>query len=275
MPLDEDKYPAESDRRRFVKGVVGSAALTGLGGTGAVTLDSITSPTGEGGGATTFQAMENTAGPAPRGMPVIPLEIDDEGYIKGRFPEYEQVTEGGKTRNVSQTTIGGVTYGVRWFQYCGIQSYAGIQPDADQDNYFRYGSDYDWHADKEGEKVHVDDFTDYESWTNGIGKANGKPASATWRSQGLGGKDTIPVQIIRSAEVENMDKNAFLDEATPKGFIANLNKCTHFCCVPAFKASGSAKFNAENDIYCPCHQSVYDPFNIVEKTYTALPRPDE
>jgi len=285
MPIDEDKYPAESDRRRFVKGVVGSAALVGFGGTGAITVDSLTNPTGAGGGTVLSRVVENTGGPAPRGMPVIPIQFDDEGYLQGLFPEWEEVEEQGRTFQIAETEIGGVTYGAEWFQYCGVQSYAGLQPDADQDQYFRYTTNYEWHADMEGEKVHRSHFeegdgcTGYEEWGNGIGDAGvGKPAAATWRSQDVGGKDTMPVQIIKSTNVEEMTANsddAFVKEAAPDGFIANLNKCTHFCCVPGFKTQeSSVKFGGENDIYCQCHQSVYDPFSVVEAQFTALPRPE-
>jgi len=34
------------------------------------------------------------------------------------------------------------------------------------------------------------------------------------------------------------------------------------------------KFDAEDMIYCPCHQSVYDPFSLVKKSFVALPRPE-
>ncbi|MFT4890460.1 MAG: Rieske Fe-S protein [Halobacteriales archaeon] len=279
---EEDKYPGESDRRRFVKGVVGVSALMGTASLGGVTINSLTAPTGEGGGTVVYRGVENTAGPAPRGMPQIPVEIDDEGYLKGRFPEYETTMVEGREVRVARMEVGGMTYGVQWFQYCGVQSYAGIQPDADQDEYFRYssGSGYDWQKEtvSEGDRVHVDHFSDYETWGNEFGTAGvGKPGAATWRSQGLSGKDTIPVLILRSKRVEEMvadSDDPWLQAATQDGFMAILNKCTHFCCVPGFKTTGdAAKFGAANEIYCPCHQSVYDPFSFIETNFTALPRP--
>jgi len=86
---DSDKYPVESDRRRFVKGVVGSSALAGVGITSAVTADSLTTPAGAGGGPTQYMGIERVGGPAPRGMPQIPIEIDDEGALRGLWPEPE------------------------------------------------------------------------------------------------------------------------------------------------------------------------------------------
>ncbi|WP_435179408.1 ubiquinol-cytochrome c reductase iron-sulfur subunit [Halorussus sp. AFM4] len=282
MSAEDDKYPDSTGRRRFVKGVVGSASLAGVGTAAAAGINSATSPTGAGGGIRQFMAMENTAGPAPRGMPQIPVEIDSEGYLKGVWPEVKTVTQQGREVKVAEMELGGVTYSSEWFQYCGVQTYPGVQPEADQDNYFRYSGNakFEWQNEEveEGAKIHVDDFSDYETWGNGIGKAGlGKPAQGTWRSQDVPPSGTMPVQVIRSTRIEEMAKdNEWLKASTQEGFIANLNKCTHFCCVPSFKGlAGSKVANAQDKIYCQCHQSVYDPFSIVKKSFVALPRPED
>ena len=290
MPLDEDKYPTESGRRRFVKGVVGSAALGGVatGGTAAINLT--TSSTGAGGGITRYVAIENTAGPAPRGMPMIPIEITSAGELKGYWPEVKEVTEQGRTFSVAEEDIGGITYSSSWFQYCGVQTYAGAQPDADQDNFFRATAapgELTWQSEVEtGEVLTVDMFDDYEEWGNGIGQSGlGKPAAGSWRSEG-DDVQTMPIQVLRTPELPKMingegkyseipqEVRSFLDAATEQNFMAWLDKCTHFCCVPHFKAyPGSEKFNGQDGVYCQCHQSVYDPFSPVQVTFTALPRP--
>ena len=282
MAEEDDKYPSSTGRRRFVKGVVGSASLAGVGTAAAAGLNSATAPTGAGGGITKFMAMENTAGPAPRGMPQIPVEIDSEGYLKGVWPEIKTVSQQGREVKIAEMELGGKTYSSEWFQYCGVQTNSGLKPEADQDNYFRYigSSKFEWQNNEveQGQKIHVDDFDDYKTWGNGIGKDGlGKPAQGSWRSQDVPASDTIPIQVIRSERVEQMAQgNEWLQASTEEGFIANLNKCTHFCCVPTFKGlSGSRVASAENMIYCQCHQSVYDPFNIVEKSFVALPRPEE
>jgi Rieske Fe-S protein len=280
MPLDEDKYPVESDRRRFVKGVVGGAALAGVTTASAAAVNTATAPTGAGGGTTEFYAVENTDGPAPRGMPQIPVEIDSEGYLKGGWPEYEEGDENAVTEGYGGSDV---TYSSAWFQYCGVQTYSGVYPDADQDNYFRYSSSgYDWHADKGGDKIHIDDFAElgetWQEWNTSFGtRANGKPASGTWRSQDLPPAETMPIQIIRSQNVLDLaEEDPWIDASTEQGCIAWLNKCTHFCCVPGFKNNeGSAKFGAADQIYCQCHQSVYDPYSIVKKAFVALPRPEK
>jgi nitrite reductase/ring-hydroxylating ferredoxin subunit len=171
-----------------------------------------------------------------------------------------------------------VAYTSEWFQYCGVESYAGIEPDYDSDNYFISGSNpgYEWQSEaySEGDRLHVDDFSDYREWGNGVGQSGiGKGATGRWRSEDA--EDVIPIQVLRSERIREAAQNdPWLQASTDRGFIAWLNKCTHFCCVPKYKTEGSEKFNAENDVYCQCHQSVYDPFSIVETLFVARPRPD-
>jgi Rieske Fe-S protein len=244
-------------------------------------MDTLTDAAGEGGGTTTFVAVENTDGPAPRGMPIIPIEIND-GEISGRWPEYD---EDAGVAIATDFGGSGIDYSSAWFQYCGIQTSSGIYPQAEAENTFLSSpGSFDWQGDiEQGAPLTVDMFDDYESWGNGIGSPGlGKPASATWRSTEEGG---VPVQIIRSTKVEEMangntdlpsNVQSFISEATDQGFIAWLNKCTHFCCVPGFKTQeGSANFGGANAIYCQCHQSVYDPFSPVQKQFVALPRPPQ
>jgi len=281
--MSDDKYPADSGRRRFVKGVVGGAALAGVGATGSATINSATASAGAGGGNTQAMAIENTDGPAPRGMPQIPIEIDSEGYLRGVYPEVQEVTQGGRTVQTAFTEDfkgTGMRYSIEWYQYCGVEGYAGIQPSYEGDNYFYVGSSpaYDWQSEdyEAGDRLHVDDFQDYESWGNGIGQAGlGKPATATWRSQDV--SDVVPIQVIRSPIIERKaQENDWLAASTSEGFIAWLNKCTHFCCVPGYKqAASSATFGAADAVYCQCHQSVYDPFSIVQTLFVARPRPDD
>ncbi|HMB50696.1 MAG TPA: ubiquinol-cytochrome c reductase iron-sulfur subunit, partial [Natronoarchaeum rubrum] len=38
---------------------------------------------------------------------------------------------------------------------------------------------------------------------------------------------------------------------------------------------GSAGYGAENLSYCNCHQSVYDPFTVIQQQFVALPRPGD
>ncbi|KTG09227.1 cytochrome B [Haloprofundus marisrubri] len=276
---ESDKYPAESGRRRFVKGVVGGATLAGVGVLGTTSINATTNASGAGGGSTQAYAIENVAGPAPRGMPQIPIEIDDEGYIRGVWPEVQTVEQNGVEVQLAQTQLGGTTYSSEWFQYCGVESYEGLDPTYESDNYFRSGSapPYAWQQESksEGDRFNISDFDDYETWGNGIGEAGiGKPAAGNWRSQDA--EDVIPVQMIRSERIEEAaQNNEWLNASTSQGVIAWLNKCTHFCCVPGYKTTGSsATFGGANAVYCQCHQSVYDPFSVVQTLFVARPRPE-
>ena len=282
--MSEDKYPSESGRRRFVKGVVGSAALASVGVGGAATIDYATQPQGEGGGITPFVGIERTAGPAPRGMPFVPVEIDDEGYIMGVWPDVEEVEEGGLTIEVARTELGGQTYAGDWFQYCGRQNAPGVRPDEDQDNYFRSISspDYEWQQDEmdEGDRLHIDHLDDYETWGNEIGADGiGKGAECRWRSEGVD-DGRLPVTVIRSTKVQELidqggQAGEWMEAATEENVMAFLNVCTHFCCIPGYKSLGEAvQFDAADGVYCQCHQSVYDPFSPTFDTFISLPRPN-
>ena len=295
MSADDDKYPGESGRRRFVKGVVGGAALAGVGATGSAAVNSLTTSPGKGGGSIEAMAIENTAGPAPRGMPQVPVEIQSDGTIKGVWPEVSTRQQGGVTVNVAEMDLGGKTYSSEWYQYCGVETYEGIQPQYESDNVFYIGGSpgFEWQNEFDGgTALNIDMFEDYETWGNGVGVDGlGKPGTGNWRSQDT--EDTIPVNVLRSPVIEELaasgeaqapdqddpytvtdDVQTWLQASTSQGVMAWLNKCTHFCCVPAFKAEGGAKFNAANEVYCPCHQSVYEPFSIVSTLFTARPRPD-
>lgn len=277
----EDKYPVESDRRRFVKGVVGSAALAAIGAAGVGAIDTATGPAGSGGGIRQFIGIERLSGPAPRGMPLIPVELDDDGNLQGIWPEPEEREIDGRTFLVSEMALGGHTYSTEWFHYCGVQNSPAVDPGADRDTYIRYAeaTQYEWQQRdaRGGEPVNIEHFEDYDEWGNEIGQARlGKPAQATWRSVDLGAADRLVVQVIRSSLVENAaQENDWVAEYTDEGFLAYLNVCTHFCCVPGYKTmEESARFSGEDGSYCVCHQSVYDPFTITQQQFVALPRPD-
>ena len=282
-----DKYPSDSGRRRFVKGVVGSAALSGVGVGGAATVNLATQPAGGGGGPTEFVGIHLQGGPAPRGMPYIPIEIEDNGDIRGVWPEAEEVIEDGVTFMQAEQEVGGRTYSTEWFQYCGRQQSEGIQPDADKDNYFRSvapdDARHDWQAEQlgGGDTLNVEHFSDYETWGNEFGRDGvGKPAKATWRSDDVPEDEIVPVTVIRSKLIEEKaqrddEVGQWYAAASSRGVIAYMNVCTHFCCVPGYKFSESAaQFDIEDGVYCQCHQSQYDPFTPEFDTFVSLPRPD-
>lgn len=276
---ESDKYPAESGRRRFVKGVVGGAALAGVGAMGSATVNTLTTSGGVGGGATVAMTIEHTGGPAPRGLPQIPVQVTGDGFIEGIWPETTTITQEGQEIEVAQEDLGGKTYSGEWFQYCGVESQENVAPDFESDNLFRAEpGKYDWQDETydAGDKIHVDDFQNYSEWGNGIGSDGvGKPASATWRSEDA---DTnLNVIVIRSKLIEEAaQNNEWLSASTDQGFMAYLSVCTHFCCIPDYKVlEESARYDAEDGTYCVCHQSTYNPFTMEEALFIARPRPSE
>lgn len=279
MDGDSDSHSAGPKRREFLKGFVGGMGL-GVAGTGAVVVSGTTiSALGGDDGQPTYVAIEDVGGPAPRGMPQIPITIDTNGYLKGVWP-----TENEAGGNPAKTTIGGVTYSSSWFQYCGGRTSPGLDADADRDNYLRAasGSPYSWQETADtsaGDRLHIDDFSDYTDWTNGIGKSGlGKPAMATWRSVDLLPEQSIPVHVLRSTRVEGLfdpdhPLSEWIQATTANGFIAWLNRCTNHCCVPGFKAfSQSAEYGGEDLVYCQCFGSLYDPFSLVTESLADLQR---
>lgn len=274
-----DKYPAESGRRRFVKGVVGGAALAGVGAMGSATVNTLTTSGGVGGGATVATTIAHTGGPAPRGLPQIPVRVTDDGNIEGIWPETTTITQEGQEIEVAQEELGGKTYSGEWFQYCGVESQENIAPGFESDNLFRAApGKYEWQDDTydDGDTIHIDDFDDYTEWGNGIGSDGvGKPASVTWRSQDADAD--LNAIVIRSPQIEEAaQNNEWLSASTDQGFMAYLNVCTHFCCIPDYKVlEESARYDAADGTYCVCHQSTYDPFTLEEALFIARPRPDE
>ena len=275
---ESDKYPAESGRRRFVKGVVGGAALAGVGAAGSATVNSLTTAGGVGGGQTVAMTIEHTGGPAPRGLPQIPVRVDDDGFIEGIWPEVTTIEEEGMEVEVAQEELGGRTYGGAWFQYCGIESQENVRPNIESDNIFRAApGTYDWQDEvyDGGDRIHIDDFDDYDTWGNNVGNDGvGKPAATTWRSEDA--DTSLNAVVIRSTQVEEAaEEDEWIAASTDQGFMAYLNVCTHFCCIPGYKElEESARYSAEDGAYCVCHQSTYDPFTLEEALFVARPRPE-
>jgi len=278
-----DKYPAESGRRRFVKGVVGGATLAGVGAMGSATVNSLTTAGGVGGGQTVAMTIAHVTGPAPRGLPQIPVRVTDDGYLEGIWPEVQTIEQAGAEIEVAREQLGGREYSGEWFQFCGVESQENIQPNFESDNLFRASpGTYDWQDETydAGDRIHVDDFDDYDSWGNGVGNDGvGKPVAATWRSEDA--DSVLNAAVIRSERIEQAVENAegaraeWLEASTDQGFIAYLNVCTHFCCVPGYKElDESVRYGVGDGTYCVCHQSGYDPFTLEEALFVARPRPE-
>jgi len=151
------------------------------------------------------------------------VEVTDDGYIRGIWPETQTITQEGQEIQVAQEQLGGKTYTGAWYQYCGVESQENIEPDYEaEDNLFRAApGKYDWMDEvyDEGERIHIDDFDDYDEWGNGIGDDGvGKPASVTWRSQNA--ETALNVNVIRSSRIEEAVENSgdeWLEASTDQG----------------------------------------------------------
>lgn len=101
-----------------------------------------------------------------------------------------------------------------------------------------------WYVDKEGDEALAANFK------------TGKGASTIWM-------DAVPAIVIKleKGKVKNLVKG-MVEEGD--GVLAAFSaKCTHLCCLPNWQKS-----KPELDkIYCPCHDSVFDPYDIIEEEY--------
>lgn len=250
-PLDLPE-PRRLSRRAFVKGCVyASVAGAAVVGAGAfVPPLSMTSKE-------PFRRIEYIgstliSGPAPQGVPLMPLAAAAGGDLRVR-PEVE-----------------GVGSVLEWYKYCAHEKTPGLQQGFKaQDEFIRYFLTEEkkqtivegWYLDKLGAVANVRDFTEI-----------GRGAGFNWRSQGMSGKGIISGIILKidpgllefSGAAEDVVREKFL-VPTPDGaaLIAYSSFCKHFCCVPGWHESPLAKSQGFWDkIFCTCHLSVYDPYLV-------------
>lgn len=266
--------PDPPSRRRYLSALVGGTVLASAGATALAAVD-LTTTSSTWGGTVRYRGLEIAGGPADEPLPQVPVRVDDEGYLHGRFPA-------ASGDEIPTTELGGVRYSAEWFRYCDATEHPGLRGDADGDTYLRAAElpppdlegsplpSYGWQREAvaPGDRLHVSHFDDYRSWTNGIGTAGiGKPAMATWRSQET--DQPLHVQVLRSERVPGdvAGDDRWLAASTDAGFIAWSARCTNWCAVTAFKGyAASEKFAGADLAYCPRHQSTFDPFSVVAST---------
>ncbi len=101
-----------------------------------------------------------------------------------------------------------------------------------------------WYANKGEEEAKAVDFQ------------IGKGASTIWRGN-------IPAIILKLEKGKFKNRVEGVVEDKDGVVVAFSAKCVHLCCLPNWMKS---KPDFDN-IYCPCHDSVYDPYDIVEEEY--------
>lgn len=246
------------NRRSFVKASLGAGVL----GAGAAAAYGMGKPLALTGGTQAvkveFLGAKRVGGPAPRGLPILPLELDSEGNIIGQIVE----TDGGLTN-------------LDWYQYCGHEDAPGLQAEVNfPDNLVRYFITPDkiaqgfnpWYADLVGNPMNVNDFPDV-----GFG------AAGNWRSEGQTGAGIITAIVVNvGKDLDNVggtgNKLTFEDadqwadpvraQVEETGLLGFVSFCSHFCCVPGWKEADKSLADSKNawdTLFCTCHFSVYDP----------------
>lgn len=242
------------DRRSFVKSAVAAASVGALGVTGAGLVVPLSTAGGLKIRRFPYLGALKFEGPAPQGVPLIPLRVNEAGFVEGNVDFEVAEISGAETKSV-----------LEWYAYCGHDQSPAFKPGHTQDNVLRYFTNpvkvkdaeaklgYRlWYADKLGQQIRPEDFPNV-----------GDGAPFKWRSEGLEGNDIVTGIIIRLPRdlIKGEDASAFM----AGDLIAFSSYCAHFCCVPGYKESdiplkaGAGYFDR---IYCTCHDSVYDPREI-------------
>jgi Rieske Fe-S protein len=236
---------------------VGALAASGLGMAAGLAI-----PRKPGLPPVRYFGTHRVAGPAPRGIPYIPITVQD-GVFVGRtsVPNYES---GEPDINV-----------LEWYKYCGHSGAPGLQPGFSEDNTLTYlpKEEYD-HLITPWFKAYLDQPVRLEHFP-----ADNFGAAFKWRSQDQGGSNVLtgiiarvprsqmqliasavpPAKPISQAEFDWALENIFHVEGNSV-YVGVSSFCTHFCCAPGYReAEKLARPRAAWDnIFCTCHNSNYN-----------------
>ncbi|MBI2079062.1 MAG: hypothetical protein HYT80_11980 [Euryarchaeota archaeon] len=210
-------------------------------------------------------------GPAPQGIPLIPVTVNDNGELEGK-PENPQ----SKLR-----------FGLDWYKYCSHEAAPGLELKFTDDNVMRYYTNPEklTQARASGIELWYQNFLDQPMRADQFQKI-GDGAPFRWRSEDQVGSNIVTGIVIKIDPSKIKSKSpehigGFIhDNEDGTGFIAICSFCAHFCCVPGWGEHSSVKTNADvgkkamrgigvadHVIYCSCHDSRYDPMDIREYTF--------
>lgn len=250
------------DRRSFVKACVTTAGVGALAASGLGMAAGLALPRKPGLAPVRYFGTHRVAGPAPRGLPYIPIALDGNTFVgKTSVPHYEP----------GQPDINTL----EWYKYCGHSGAPGLQPDFTDDNTLTYlaKEEYEqsitpWFKEYLEEPVKVDQFP-----------ADNFGAAFVWRSEGQSGSAVLTGVIIRVAKSQMKLVTSAVPPAKPISqrefdwamenlfveregsvYIGVSSFCTHFCCAPGYReAEKLARPRAAWDnIFCTCHNSNYN-----------------
>ncbi|MEA3199204.1 MAG: hypothetical protein QOE90_632 [Thermoplasmata archaeon] len=268
------------NRRSFVKTCVGVAGAGALAASGLSMAAGLAIPRRAGGALIRYYGAHRVGGPAPRGVPLIPITVQDGKFVgKTSIPAFDK----GADKESTTETLNNLD----WYKYCGHSGAPGLAPKFTNDNTLLYNSKdlykvvKPWFGDKFGQPISPDDFP-----------ANSFGAAFQWRSKGQSGVNVLSGVIIRAnpdevsyvtktvspavplvskAEFDYVVKNIHhVDPDTKNHYIAVSTFCTHFCCVPGYKEAEqlARPRNAWDNMFCTCHNSNYNYRQPVAYTFS-------
>ncbi|HWG89285.1 MAG TPA: hypothetical protein VNZ52_00400 [Candidatus Thermoplasmatota archaeon] len=279
-------------RRAFVKGSVAAAATVAVGGTAFSIVKPLAIIKPSTAREINYIASFKVAGPAPRGIPWLPLRINDAGEIEG-IPDWP-----------AQAGVSALTSpNLDWYRYCGHENAPGLLSQTvdgtttfpyQGDNKLRYFVTEDkilqgfnpWYKDLIGDVMRADHFKDVYTGDAGAPDAINSGAGGNWRSEGQAGANIVSVIIIKvDPKKLTFDDRVKEDVAAAvrknvedaQGLMAFIAFCTHFCCLPGWKedktARGAKGIPGQGDgtswdlIFCTCHLSRYNPINLTQSKF--------
>lgn len=248
------------DRRSFVKACVTTAGVGALAASGLGMAAGLAIPRKPGLPPVRYLGAHRVAGPAPRGIPYIPLGVENGVFI-------------GKPSITGMD--GEAINALDWYKYCGHSGAPGLQPGFTNDNRLTYlpKEEYEhlitpWFKPFLGQPIRADQFP-----------ADNFGAAFQWRSEGQTGGNVItgvivrvpksqfktvasavpPAKAIAQDELEWAMKEIFVEHQGAV-YAGVSSFCTHFCCAPGYReAEKLARPRAAWDnIFCTCHNSNYN-----------------
>jgi hypothetical protein len=199
-------------------------------------------------------------GPAPQGIPLIPVIVNADGVIEG----------------VPENKKSDVKHNLDWYKYCSHEKSPGLTLGFTQDNKFRYFALKEKFASAkaQGFNLWYENLLDQEVRADHF-KNIGDGAPIRWRSEGQVQNNIVTGIIIKidPSKVKGAPEGFVWDNKDGTGFIAVVSFCAHFCCVPGYLENNSPKATEPgkgvNDtvIYCSCHDSRYDFMDIRKYTF--------
>jgi nitrite reductase/ring-hydroxylating ferredoxin subunit len=199
-------------------------------------------------------------GPAPQGIPLIPVTVNADGVLEG----------------IPENTQSRVKHSLEWYKYCSHEQAPGLELGFTKDNRFRYFALQEKFAaaEAQGFNLWYKDLLDQEVRASHF-KNIGDGAPIRWRSEGQVQNNIITGIVVKidPSKVKGAPEGFVHDNGDGTGFIAVVSFCAHFCCVPGYLENNSPLAKVPGAgvdghvLYCSCHDSRYDFMDIRPYTF--------